>query len=260
MLAGAAARNVAVLDLPRIFTIRESTHRVLNPFTPEKLATLGAAIGLRPGAALLDLACGKGELLCTWARDHGTTGTGVDISTVFLAAARDRAAELGVADRVTFVHGDAGSYVSEQPVDVAACIGATWIGGGVAGTVALLERSVRPGGTILIGEPYWRAEPPSQEAVEACHATSRDDFSSLAGLVEQVHGMGYHLVEMVLADEDSWDRYAAAQWFNMRTWLDANPDDELAGEVRAELVADPLRHVRYRRSLLGWGVFALRKR
>jgi SAM-dependent methyltransferase len=256
----AAAPSVAVLDLPRIFTIRESSHRILNPFTPEKLATLGAAIGLRPGAAMLDLACGKGEMLCTWARDHGITGTGVDIGTVFLASARSRAAELGVGDRVTFVHGDAGTHVSEEPVDLAACIGATWIGGGVAGTVALLERSLRPGGTILIGEPYWRAEPPSQDAIEGCHASSRDDLASLAGLVELVHGIGYDLVEMVLADEDSWDRYAAAQWLNMRTWLDANPDDELADEVRGELIADPLRHARYRRALLGWGIFALRKR
>jgi cyclopropane fatty-acyl-phospholipid synthase-like methyltransferase len=30
---------------------------------------------------MLDLACGSGELLCTWARDHGVSGTGVDIST-----------------------------------------------------------------------------------------------------------------------------------------------------------------------------------
>jgi hypothetical protein len=32
---------------------------------------------------------------------------------------------------------------------------------------------------------------------------------------------------MVLADQDSWDRYEAAQWLIIRRWLDANPDDEL---------------------------------
>lgn len=62
------------------------------------------------------------------------TGTGVDINTVFLAAG-ERAAELGVAERVGFVHGDASGHVAPQPVDLAACVGATWIGGGVAGTV-----------------------------------------------------------------------------------------------------------------------------
>ncbi|MEV0237400.1 class I SAM-dependent methyltransferase [Nonomuraea sp. NPDC050786] len=248
------------MDLSRSFTIRESSHRVLNPITPDKLATLGAAIGLRPGASVLDLCCGKGELLSTWARDHGVTGTGVDISTVFLAAARERAAELGVTDRVTFVHGDAATHVAAEPVDLAACVGATWIGQGVPGTVALLERSLRPGGVMLIGEPFWRAEPPSQEAVEACHARSRDDYETLPGLVELFQRLGYDVVEMVLADEDSYDRYRAAQWLNVRTWLDANPDDELAPELRAELSAQPLRYTRYERSLLGWGVFVLMKR
>ena len=55
------------MELPRSFLIRESSHRILDPFTPEKLATLGAALHMTPGTRLLDLCCGKGELLCTWA-------------------------------------------------------------------------------------------------------------------------------------------------------------------------------------------------
>jgi len=35
------------MDIPRIFNITESAHRIHNPFTPEKLATLGAALRLR---------------------------------------------------------------------------------------------------------------------------------------------------------------------------------------------------------------------
>ena len=173
--------------------------------------------------------------------------------------ARRRAAELAVADRVNFRHGDAGTFLADRRVDVAACIGATWIGGGVTGTIDLLERSLRPGGMLLIGEPYWRSDPPDQAAVEACHAQSRDDFSDLPGLVGLFHQHGWDLVEMVLADGDSWDRFAAAHWLTIRRWLDENPDDELAPAFREELINDPLGHVRYRREYLGWGVFALLK-
>lgn len=248
------------MDLPRIFTIRESSHRVHNPITPGKLAVLGQALHLAPGTRVLDLASGSGEMLCTWARDHGVTGTGVDISTVFTEKARTRAAELGVADRVTFVHDDAAGFVADEPVDLAACVGATWIGGGVAGTVELLGESLRPGGLMLIGEPYWRREVPDQETAVACHAGSKDDFLGLPELIGQFGDLGYDVVEMVLADQDSWDRYQAAQWLNLRRWLDRNPDDELAAEVRAELTTDPGRYARYRREYLGWGVFALMRR
>jgi SAM-dependent methyltransferase len=248
------------MDLPRSFVIREGDLRILNPFDAGKLANLGQVIRLRPGTSLLDLCSGKGELLCTWARDHGVTGTGVDISTAFVAAARARAEELHVADQVRFVHGDAASHIAETPVDVAACIGATWIGDGVPGTIRILERSLRPGGMLLIGEPYWRLDPPDQETVEACHADSREQFHDLPGLVRLFHDEGWNLVEMVLASQDSWDRYAAAHWLNLRRWLDRNPDDELAPQLRTELDTDPVRHVRYIREYLGWGVFALLKR
>ena len=54
-----------MLDIPRIFTITESEHRIHNPYTAEKLATLGAALRLKPEMRVLDLGSGSGEMLCT---------------------------------------------------------------------------------------------------------------------------------------------------------------------------------------------------
>ncbi|MEU6844610.1 methyltransferase domain-containing protein [Streptomyces sp. NPDC046716] len=248
------------MDLPRIFTIRESGHRIHNPLTAVKLASLGESLRLAPGTRMLDLASGSGEMLCTWARDLGFTGTGVDISTVFTEQARARAVELGVADRVAFLHGDAAGHVADEPVDLATCVGATWIGDGLAGTVELLDRSLRPGGLMLIGEPYWRRTPPDERTAKDCHATAVADFLELPDLIGRFQGLGYDVVEMTLADQDSWDRYAAAQWLSMRRWLDANPDDDMAPEVREELTDEPARYARATREHLGWGVFALMKR
>ena len=60
---------------------------------------------------MLDLACGSGEMLCTWRHDHQMTGIEVDISSTVIAEAHARADALGVAERVTFVHGDAAGLI-----------------------------------------------------------------------------------------------------------------------------------------------------
>ncbi len=248
------------MDIPRIFNITETAHRIHDPFTPEKLATLGTALRLESGARMLDLGSGSGEMLCTWARDHGVVGTGIDMSQLFTEQAKLRAEELGVADQVKFIHGDAAGYVSDEKVDVAACVGATWIGEGVVGTIELLARSLRAGGIILVGEPYWRQLPPTEDVAKGCLANSISDFFMLPELLASFGQLGYDVVEMVLADQDDWDRYEAAKWLTMRRWLEANPDDELAKEVRAKLTSEPARYAAYTREYLGWGAFALMPR
>ncbi|MFT0875181.1 class I SAM-dependent methyltransferase [Rhodopseudomonas sp. G2_2311] len=248
------------MDIPRIFTVSESAHRIHNPFTAEKLAAFGASLRMEPGTRVLDLGSGSGEMLCTWARDHGISGTGIDMSPLFTAQAQLRARELGVADRVTFVHGDAAGYVADAKVGVAACVGATWIGGGVAGTIELLANSLQDGGLILIGEPYWLQLPPTEEVAQGCRAQAISDFLLLPDLIASFDALHYDVVEMMLASQDSWDRYEATKWLTMRRWLDANPDDEFAPEVRAELTTSPERYTRYGRDYLGWGVFALMAR
>jgi SAM-dependent methyltransferase len=236
--------------------IAEADHRILNPFTDEKLMLLGEVCRLRPGQRHLDLACGKGEMLCRWAERFGTGGLGIDISHVFLAAATARAEELGVADRVRFRHGDASATTVEPGYDVVSCIGATWIGHGLLGTIDLLRPALRPGGLILIGEPYWTEQPPP-EAYQAL-GVAPDDFVSLDATLDRFDTAGTELVEMVLADQDSWDRYAAAQWWTVERWLHDHPQHPSAAGL-AGLLRDCRRnHLRYQRRHLGWGVFVLR--
>lgn len=237
--------------------IAETSHRILNPLTDSQLMTVGQVSRVGPATRVLDLACGKGELLCRWAQEFGASGVGRDLSQVFITAARARAAELATPDRVVFEHGDARER-REDPgsFDVVSCIGASWIGGGVAGTIELMRPAVDPAGLLLIGEPYW-VDPPPHEAYDAI-GCEPEEFLSLAGLLERFEAARTDLVEMVLADGASWDRYAAAQWWNLHQWLDRHADDALAPDVRDFLFTSRRAYLAYQRRYLGWGVFVLR--
>ena len=160
---------------------------------------------------------------------------------------------------MTFIEADAATYpISAGAFDIISCIGATWIGGGLVGT---LER-MRPGlrnaeSLLLVGEPYWIDEPPDQ-AYAALTNSDRDLFTTLAGTEQRIASAGLELVEMVLADQGSWDRYAAAQWLTVSDWLRAHPASPEAAEIRQLHERFRREYLAYTRRFLGWGVFVLR--
>lgn len=247
------------MDPLRQHEISEAGHRILNPFTEEKLRLLGEVCRLQPGQRQLDLACGKGEMLCRWAEWFGVTGVGIDISEVFVPAALARAAELGVGDRVRFERADASSVAVDQAAyDVVSCIGATWIGGGVAGTIHLMRPALRPGGLLLVGEAFWYEDPPEQAYGEL--GVTRGEFTSLLRTQDRIESAGAEIVEMVLADGDSWDRYVAAQWGATERWLRTHPDHPDAPEMRGFRDQARRSYLAYGRRYLGWGVFVLQAR
>ena len=182
----------------------------------------------------------------------------MDISPVFLEAARVRAAELGVTDQVTLVQGDAALYPRPmREYDAVSCIGATWIGNGLLGTLALMKPALRPGGLLLVGEPYW-IEPPPVDAYVAL-AVGRDDYLSLDGTLDRFESAHLELVEIVLASNEGWDRYEAPRWRAIHDFLSAHPDDPDAAALRDWVRSARRGYLQYGRRYFGWGVFVLRE-
>lgn len=248
--------RATVVSVLRYHEISESRSRILNPFSEAKLDALGTICSLHPGQRHLDLACGKGEMLCRYARDHGVTGVGIDVHPPFLDDARARAAELGVDAQLRFVAGDAGhpDGVGDH-FDIVSCIGATWIGGGLSGSLDLMRRLARPGGWLLVGEVYWTEEPsPETRAAEEATQT----FADLSGTLDRIEAAGLELVEMILASPDDWDRYTARQWITVSDWLADHPDDPDAPEIRRINAEGRHHYLADRRRSMGWGVFVLR--
>ena len=145
------------VDQFQFHEISEVDHRILNPFSDEKLTVLGRICSTGGPSTHVDLACGKGEMLCRWAAAHGNSGLGVDLSASFIEVARRRAVELGVASAVQFLQADAGAFdPGERRFGIVSCIGATWIGGGLVGTIELMKRMSTSDALLLVGEKKCR--------------------------------------------------------------------------------------------------------
>jgi hypothetical protein len=248
--------EVRLVDVHRYHEISEADHPILNPLRADQLFLVGDICGLSAGQRHLDLASGKGEMLCQYALRYGTTGVGVDIYEPCITAANARAVELGVAHAVEFVRDDASTYAAHpDSFDLVSCIGATWIGGGLPGTLDLMRTPARRDGWLLVGDVFWNETPPPvvQDALGY-----GDEVADLAGTLARFEAGHFDLVEMVVANQDTWDRYSASQWLNVSKWLDNNPDDPESDAVRRTRDDSRRKYLQYERRYLGWGVFVLR--
>jgi ubiquinone/menaquinone biosynthesis C-methylase UbiE len=105
-------------------------------------------VGIPPGASLLDVACGSGQLALVAAR-RGARVTGVDIAANSIRAARDRAHAEGLP--VQFDEGDAEALpYADSSFDVVASLFGAMFAPRPDLVARELVRVCRPGGTIAM--------------------------------------------------------------------------------------------------------------
>jgi SAM-dependent methyltransferase len=244
------------LVTPRYFVVAESAHELQNPTSPEKLLRLGAVLGLGTGSRVLDVASGRGGPALLLAAEYGCTWHGVELSPDFHAVALERIAEAGLADRVTFELGDGAATTHEpESYDAALCLGASFVYGSLADTVDVLAPAVRPGGHVVVGEPYWRRLPLPDD-----YEDRKQPWTTLEGTVLAFETSGLTVVSVIASSEDDWDRYETLHWQAVEQWLAANPGDPDAEEIRSRHEQYKRNYLRHQRQHLGWAVFVGWKR
>ncbi len=241
--------------IPRYHVVAEAEHEIQNPTSKEKLLLLGQRLGLGPGSRVLDIASGRGGPALLLAGTFGCHVHGIEIAPEFHAVAVDHAAAAGVGERVSFDLGDGASAELEQGAfDAALCLGASFVYGSLADTVDALASAVRPGGYVAVGEPYWRRLPLPEDYED------RDGgWTTLEGTVLIFETSGLTVVSVIASSEDDWDRYETLHWQTVERWLEANPDDADAADIRARHRRYKRRYLRYGRDYLGWAIFVGRK-
>jgi SAM-dependent methyltransferase len=119
--------------------------------TAAEAQRLHGMLHIRPGEVLVDLACGAGGPGLWMARESGASLIGIDPSAAGLAAARQRATGVGLADRARFQHGTfEQTNLADGAADAVMSIEALQYAPGKGAAFAEFARMMRPGARIGI--------------------------------------------------------------------------------------------------------------
>jgi arsenite methyltransferase len=129
-----------------------------SPPVVAQRARTRAALAIRPGEHGLDVGCGMGLLSCEMAGEVGPRGriSGIDGSEKMLTAARKRAEREQVADRITFMLGDAGRLeFAPATFDFAVAVQVYLYVADVERALTEAARVLRPHGRLVIVDTDW---------------------------------------------------------------------------------------------------------
>jgi SAM-dependent methyltransferase len=239
--------------MPWYYAVAERDHEIQNPTSAEKIALLGNYLRLDSSSRVLDLACGKGGPAVLLASTFGCTVLGIERAPEFVEAARERVAAAHVGHLVEIAEADAHAFPLDPAAwDAALCLGATFVWDDLPGTLAALTPTVRAGGHVVVGEPYWRQWPLPR-------GIDDQGFVALRETVGRIESAGLSLQGLIAASDDDWDRYESLHWRALEEWLAANPRDPDATEIRGRHERARDDYLSFERELLGWAIFIARK-
>jgi hypothetical protein len=243
----------------KFYDITHREHAICNPSSLQKYRELIDLLRLPPDATVLEIATGKGEFIIGLAGQYGIAGVGVDLSPYCVRDARARLAARSPHANVTFHEMDGADYRPDEPesFDLTACIGASWVFDGHEGTLAALKAMTKPGGQIVVGEPYWRREPDPAYLEKA--GFERDQFGTHHSNVQTGQGLGLTPLYTLASNLDEWDRYEGLQWYAAEGHARAHPDDPDVPELLERVHSQRHDYLRWGRDTLGWAIYLFRK-
>jgi SAM-dependent methyltransferase len=193
--------------------------RLWNPLSEAALDETIALLEPPAGGRVLDVACGRAEVLRRVAERFEVEATGYD-SDAALIESGPPGLELLVRDNPP-----------PGPFDVVLCIAASHALGDFPDALGALRELVRPGGEVLLGDGYWR-QPPSAEYLDALGGASVDELPDYSGLMRAAEQTGLTPLHSSVASEADWDRYEWRLILNAERWAAANPEDPGADVLR----------------------------
>lgn len=245
----------------RFTTIAHAGRALLGPIASDTVdALLDGISPQRPMLSrrrVLDVGCGKGEILLRALKRWNAAGTGIEPNPAFAADALARAHELGLAPDLVMHELPFGEApIGGARFDVAICTGASHAFGDVPDALQALGRLAPPGGWALYGCGYWQ-RPPEQEYLDA-FGGSENELRPLEPTLALPAAHGWTVMTHHESTREEWDDYEAGYAKNMRAWLAAHPDDPDADAFRRRIESWNGAYERWGRGTMGFVTMVLK--
>jgi SAM-dependent methyltransferase len=216
-----------------------------NPMEGEAFDTLVARAALPPGARVLDVGCGNGNLLRrVLAAVPGSTGVGVDRRLpVPGPGLREEAFDAARFEPAAF--------------DLVLCIGSSHAAGGAAAALRTFRALLRPGGSVLLGEGFWEREPDA--GYLALLEATREECRDLPGTAALGPEAGYETVALEPTSREAWDHYEGTYAGNIERFVAEHPADPDVPAMLARIRPWREGYLRWGRTTLGFALVLFRR-
>jgi SAM-dependent methyltransferase len=246
----------------RFTTIAHRDRTLLGPVSEDSLDKLLARIPIDPEPVrVLDVGCGKGEILARALERLGGTGVGIEPNPAFAEVARARAAQQlapGVVRIIETKLADAGpTDFPDHVFTLGICTGALHAFGDWQAALEGMARRVRPDGWALMGPGYWK-NPPDPGYLAAFDGRE-DELHSLLETLAQARASGWQVEACHESTVTEWDAYEHAYAARMREWCDQNAGDEDAKSFRERIDTWSNAYTKWGRDTMGYALMLLRR-
>ena len=243
------------MDQTRFSTIAHTDHRFLCPLSAAKAEELIDVLELSANDRVLDVGCGKGELLLRIVERFAVAAVGLEPNSAFAASAR-AGARARVPEAVVEIREEKAESYAARGFRLAMAIGATHAYGGYDESLRSLAKATEPGGQVLVAEGYWR-RPPAAEYLAVMGADAAE-FTDHAGNVAAGCREGLTPVYSRASSDDEWDHYEGLYARAMERHLARHPDDPDHTEMRDKIRRWRDAYLRWGRDTLGFGFYLFR--
>ena len=247
-----------LLEQDRFTIIAHGNLQFWNPVSPDLMDRWIQDLPLSSSSRILDVGCGRGEFLLRTVERFECAAVGIDrLSPIVLETQKEAARRLPLGNLEILCESFDPQTYDPASFDLTACVGSTHAISNLPDTLRVLSGLVRSGGTVLVGDGFWKRRP-EPEYLDFL-GTTEDELLTHQGNLSLARDLGLEVIREHQATKSEWSHYEDTYAANVREFVAKNPEDPDAAAMDQKIEAWRNAYLKWGRDTLGFGLYLLRK-